>query len=188
MGEITIDPFLCQACGMCVVECPVQAIDISLNSRKDMTREMEIGLTRPDRSGPSDPGMPAIVGFFDFHGNFGARHVEALKNDYPHVVPVMVFGVRRLDVVDILNAFHFGADAVLVACCPPNRDPFPEARNKVKARVVWTRAVLDAVGIGGDRLLVCDMPEQGLVERQIMDDLVEQIRKAVPDEGQGKNT
>jgi formate dehydrogenase beta subunit len=187
MGEITLDPFLCQACGMCVVECPVQAIDISLNGRKDITRKMETGLNRPDRSGPSGPEMPAIVGFFDLHGNFGARHVEALKNDYPHVVPVMVFGVRRVDVVDILNAFHLGADAVLVACCPTNRDPFPEARDRVKARLAWTRAVLDAVGIGGGRLLLCDMPEQGLVERGTIDALVEQIKKALPDQGRGKS-
>ena len=35
-------------------------------------------------------------------------HVESLKKAYPNIVPVMVFGLRRIDTSDILKAFEIG--------------------------------------------------------------------------------
>jgi len=166
MGEIAIDPFQCQACGMCVVECPVQAIDIGLDSRRDLTRKLKARLDPLDRPDPS------ILVFFDLHGDFDSVEVEDLKKDFPNVLPLMVFGVRRIDVIDILNAFYYGADAVLIAMCSEDRDPFPEVREKVKARAAWARTLLEAAGISGDRLEVCNMSEKGLLDKNVVNGLV----------------
>jgi heterodisulfide reductase subunit A len=160
MGEIAIDPFACQACGMCALECPVRAIDISLDSRAEMARDIEDGIRRARHSGP------VVLGFFDLHGNFGAEDVRSLKQNYPNIVPVMVFGLRRIDTSDVLKAFESGADGVFLAACPPDADPFPKETVRLKQRMEHARTLVEAVGIHGGRFEICHMPEEGLVEKE----------------------
>ncbi|MBE9582398.1 MAG: FAD-dependent oxidoreductase [Proteobacteria bacterium] len=173
MGEITIDPFACQACGMCVLECPVWAIDISLNFRSKIALEIEQVISR------SQQAEPMIVGFFDLHGNFRSTDVKSLRQDYPNILPVMVFGLRRIDTCDILKAFESGADGVVLAGCPPDTDPFPETADRVKRRIAHARTLLDALGIDGARLEVCDMPEKGIVDKELIDGLIQRIKEPV---------
>jgi len=169
MGEITIDPVACQACGVCALECPVRAIDIGLASRSDIARDIEEGVRRAQHSGP------VIVGFFDLHGNFGSSHVKSLKRDHPYIVPVMVFGLRRIDTSDVLKAFESGADGVFLAACPPDADPFPQEADRVKRRMSHTRTLLEALGIDGGRLEIIHMPEEGLVEKGSVAELVQKM-------------
>jgi formate dehydrogenase (NADP+) beta subunit len=172
MGEISIDPFLCQACGMCAVECPVQAIDISLDSRKAMAGQLAKVLNGPDTP------RPAIVGFFDLHGSFLGCHVDELQERFADVLPIMVFGSRRIDVSDMLKAFEYGADAVFVALCPPDRDPFPDVRKKVEARAARARAFLEGAGLDGKRLEICTMPAQGIVDLQWLQSWIEGLKES----------
>jgi coenzyme F420-reducing hydrogenase delta subunit len=166
MGEITIDPFLCQACGMCVVECPVRAIDISLDSRNVLAAALKKGLASLPHADQPDG---KVVVFIDLYGRFGAQHIAGFKQAYPQALPLMVFGLRRIDVADLLQALQEGAKAVLLLRCPPNRDPFPEVGNKVDARVERARSLLKAIGMDGDRIQLWDMPSEGIVEKERMD-------------------
>lgn len=169
MGEITIDPVLCQACGVCVLECPVQAIDIRLNPRRDIIRDVEDGIRQAQGS------APLIVGFFDVHGNFSSGHLKSLKKEYPNIVPVMVFGLRRVDTSDILKAFESGADGVFLAACRPDVDPFPGETDRVKRRAAHARTLLEALDIDGGRLEVYDMPEEGLVEQEAIGEMIQRM-------------
>ncbi len=169
MGEITIDPVACQACGVCALECPVRAIDISLASRSDIARDIEDGIHMAPRSGP------VIIGFFDLHGNFGSSHVKSLKRNHPNIVPVMVFGLRRVDTSDVLKAFESGADGVFLAACPPVADPFPQETDRVKRRVSHTRTLLEALGIDRGRLEIIDMPAEGLVEKESVAEMIQRM-------------
>lgn len=173
MGEITIDPFACQACGMCVLECPVWAIDISLNPRDEIAREIEKAMAESEHPGT------AIVGFFDLHGNFRSTDVKSLRQDHPNILPVMVFGLRRIDTCDILKAFESGADGVVLAGGPPDTDPFPETADRVKRRIDHARTLLDALGIDRARLEVCDMPEQGIVDKDLIEGLMQRIKEPI---------
>lgn len=169
MGEITIDPFACQACGMCVLECPARAIDIELDSRAGLAQDVEKAIT-----GAKHPG-PFIVGFFDLHGNFGPGDVETMLGEYPGVLPIMVFGLRRVDTSDILKAFEFGADGVFLARCQLDADPFPEARGKLERRVAYARTFLEAMGLAGDCVEILDMPDKGVVRQEAIAGFVEKI-------------
>jgi NADPH-dependent glutamate synthase beta subunit-like oxidoreductase/ferredoxin/coenzyme F420-reducing hydrogenase delta subunit len=169
MGEIAIDPFACQACGMCALECPVRAIDISLDSRDEMARDIEDGIHRAQHSGP------VVLGFFDLHGNFGADDIKSLKQNHPNIVPVMVFGLRRIDTSDVLKAFESGADGVFLAACPPDADPFPKETDRLKQRVEHARTLLEAGGIHGGRLEICHMPEEGLVEKEWVAEFIQNM-------------
>ena len=171
MGEIAINPFACQACGMCALECPARAIDISLDTRDEIAQEIEEAMAESEHPGTS------IVGFFDLHGDFRSSDLESLKQGHPNIMPVMVFGLRRLDTSDVLKAFEYGADGVVLAWCPPDKDPFPETADRVKRRIAHTRTLLDALGIGGTRLEVCDMPEQGIIDKELIDGLIQRIKE-----------
>lgn len=170
MGEITIDPFSCQACGMCVLECPVRAIDIGLNTRSKISKQIEMAF-----SGHKPEG-PVILGFFDLHGSFGSDDLKNLAETFPNILPVMVFGLRRVDTSDVLKAFECGADAVFLAQCPTNTDPFPEAAKKVKGRMAYAKGLLDVLGIGEERLDVCTMPQQGLVDEELIDGFIHRVK------------
>jgi coenzyme F420-reducing hydrogenase delta subunit len=171
MGEIAINPVDCQACGMCAMECPVRAIDIRLHSGVDILEQMEqkmAGIERAD---------PLVVGFFDLHGNFGLGDLENLRQNYPGLVPVTVFGLRRIDTPHVLKAFDLGADAVLLAACPEERDPFPGIRHRVKGRMAGAMALIDMLGLGRERVKVCDMPEKGLIRDEDVDELLQKIKE-----------
>jgi coenzyme F420-reducing hydrogenase delta subunit len=111
------------------------------------------------------------VGFFDLHGCFGADHIEEMEKLFPTLVPLMVFGLRRIDVSDMLAPFQEGADAVFLARCSEDRDPFPEARHKLEARVDRARFLLDSLGVNGNRIKIWDMPREGLLKKEWWDEL-----------------
>jgi NADPH-dependent glutamate synthase beta subunit-like oxidoreductase/coenzyme F420-reducing hydrogenase delta subunit len=171
MGEITINPVDCQACGMCAMECPVRAIDIGLHSGVDILEQMEQEMAGAQRSGP------LVVSFFDLHGNFGLEDLENLRQNYPSLVPVTVFGLRRIDTHHVLKAFELGADAVLLAACPEERDPFPDMRDRIKGRVASVMALTDMLGLGGERVKICTMPEKGLIRDTDVDELLQKIKE-----------
>ncbi len=168
LGEITIDSFACQACGMCALECPIQAIDMSLDPGTDIARRIEKAIKSQNQ-------RPVIVCFFDLHGNFNTSDMQSLEQSYPNLLPVTVFGLRRIDTSDILKAFQFGADGVLLAACPPDNDPFPEATDRVKRRVARAGILLEALGVDPGCLEIYDMPEQGLVQKELVDDMIQRV-------------
>jgi coenzyme F420-reducing hydrogenase delta subunit/ferredoxin len=171
MGEITISPVDCQACGMCAMECPVRAIDISLHSEVDILEQME------QEIGGSDRPDPLVVGFFDLHGNFGLEDLENLRKNYPGLVPVTVFGLRRIDTLHVLRAFELGADAVLLAACPQERDPYPDIGDRITGRVASVMTLIDMLGLGRERVKICDMPEKGLIRDTDIDELLQKIKE-----------
>jgi coenzyme F420-reducing hydrogenase delta subunit len=79
-----------------------------------------------------------------------------------------------------LKAFEFGADAVLFATCPQERDPFPDTRHKVEHCVKNASAVAEALGLESERLVMCEMPEQGLIEPPVINELIHRIKEMGP--------
>jgi len=174
MGEISIDPFDCQACGICALECPVQAIDITLHPQDSIVQKTEELISKSPRLDP------LIVGFFDLYGNFRSQDVEDLKENYRNIVPVMVFGLRRIDTWHILKAFEFGADAVLLAPCPKERDPFLETRGRVERCLTHAKAIARVLDLAPERLAMWEMPEQGLIRSGVVDEALEKIKELGP--------
>ncbi len=172
MGEIAIDRFACQACGVCALECPVQAIEIGLHPRGELTNKIREAVSASQDS--------TIIGFFDYQGNFGPGDLSSLKKQYPNIAPIMVFGARRIDTSDVLGAFESGADGVLVAAGPSDTDPFPEETDRVKGRMMQARAILDVLGLDGRRLQIVDMPAKGLVEEELAKKLMQTIAELGP--------
>jgi NADPH-dependent glutamate synthase beta subunit-like oxidoreductase/ferredoxin len=169
-GEVTIDPVACQACGMCAVECPVQAIHMDLDPHPEIARQIE------DALGKSQQPEPVIIGFFDLHGNFSSRDIEILRRDFPNILPVMIFGLGRVHPGDILKAFEYGAGGVILARCPVEVDPFPGARESIEQRFNHIKTILQAVGLDEGCLKICDMLDRGLVGKGVITELIQRIQ------------
>lgn len=173
-GNVYIDMFQCQACGVCASECPVQAISVSLCPLGQIVAEAEEAL------GQSQTADPLIVGLFSEYGNFTRHHLDNFSQDFPQIVPVMVHGLERISVSDVLRIFQLGADAVLMVGAPPENQQFPRALPLVEKRVATAQEVLDLLGFGADRLILHTMPQEGLLEGSWIGEITEKVQALGP--------
>ncbi len=70
----------------------------------------------------------------------------------PNVRVVKLLCTGKVDVLYLLKAFEAGADAVMVSGCEIGDCHFLEGNLRAKERVAHAKALLDEVGLGGDRL------------------------------------
>jgi ferredoxin/coenzyme F420-reducing hydrogenase delta subunit len=173
-GKVDIDIFECQACGTCAAECPVQAVKTCFYPPGHAVYEVEKALKG------SGIANPFVVGVFSQYGNFSRSHLDSLSRHFPQVVPVMVFGLERVSVSDLLRIFELGADGVLFFEAPVDKRPFPETRSLVDRRSAAVKEILDLLGFGGSRLILCTMPEEGLAEGSWLAKTIDEIKSLGP--------
>jgi F420-non-reducing hydrogenase iron-sulfur subunit len=101
-----------------------------------------------------DDFEPKIVGFFcNWCSYAGADLAGTARMKYPpnvKIIRLMCSG--RVDERLILKAFTAGADGVLVCGCHPGDCHYQKGNLSARRRVTGWRPLLDAVGIGNDRL------------------------------------
>jgi len=173
-GKMDLDIFQCQACGTCAAECPVQAVNMRFYPQGHIVSEVETALRE------SKISAPFIVGLFSQYGNFTANHLDALGRDFPQIVPVMIFGLERVSVSNVLRIFQLGADAVLMAEAPPENRRFPETRSLVEKRGAAAKQILDLLGFSGSRLILYTMPKEGLFEAPWLAETIDKIKALGP--------
>jgi F420-non-reducing hydrogenase iron-sulfur subunit len=97
---------------------------------------------------------PVIVGFFcNWCSYAGADVAGTARMQYPsnlRVVRVMCSG--RVDERLVLRAFALGADGVLICGCHPGDCHYQKGNLSARRRVTGWKPLLEALGIGGDRL------------------------------------
>jgi len=70
----------------------------------------------------------------------------------PNVRVVKLLCTGKVDVLYLLEAFRAGADVVMVSGCEVGDCHFLEGNLRAKERVEHTKALLDELGLGGERL------------------------------------
>ena len=66
----------------------------------------------------------------------------------------------RLQPAHLLKAFEAGADAVCVITCAGGDCLYLEGGLRLERRVQYVRGLLDEIGLGGERLLLCELPAE----------------------------
>ncbi|MFC1892614.1 FAD-dependent oxidoreductase [Chloroflexota bacterium] len=114
-GTIQIPAGQCQACGICVAECPAKAIVL----RKPFDRRhVNEELSHIIKSAAESKGRPLIVGFGCQYGLFGTGALAGLwRGAKAGVWIVPVLCVAKVEANHILHAFEMGAEGVFVAGC-----------------------------------------------------------------------
>ena len=114
-GTIQIPAEQCQACGICVTECPANAIVLRKPyDRRQITEELEHVL----RSAEQSKAKPFVIGFCCQYGLFGTGTLASLWREAKAgiwIVPVLC--AAKVEADHILRAFEMGAEGVFIAGC-----------------------------------------------------------------------
>jgi formate dehydrogenase beta subunit len=114
-GTIQIPAGQCQACGICIAECPAKAIVLRKPyDRRHIDEELEHAL----KSAAESKSKPLIIGFCCQYGLFGTGALASLWREGKAgiwIVPVLC--VAKLEGGHILRAFEMGAEGVFIAGC-----------------------------------------------------------------------
>ena len=114
-GTIQIPVDQCQACGICVAECPAKAIVLRKPfDRRSVTEELEHVL----KSTAESKAKAFIIGFCCQYGLFGTGTLAELwKGAKAGVWVVPVLCVAKVEADHVFRAFEMGAEGVFIAGC-----------------------------------------------------------------------
>ena len=171
-GTIQIPVDQCQACGVCVAECPAKAIVLRKPyDRRQVTEELDHVL----KSATESKVSPLIIGFCCQYGLFGTGTLANLWRAAKAgiwIIPVLC--IAKVEADHLLRAFEMGAEGVFVAGCGEQC-----ARENtvawVRNRVQKARKVLAEIGLEPNRLQTYVPSAAGANPAEWLDRFVEQI-------------
>ncbi len=155
-GLVRIREDRCQACGICVGECPVKAISYAMPGLEDLVPQMETALREKDIQ------APAVICLYCSYGALGSSSATGFHGSLPpSVMPVPVPCLAKIDVAHLVRAFELGADGVVVAACNGEDCQFDRGSLWAQQRVNLARRVLGEMGLGEERLKMQSLSAQG---------------------------
>ena len=171
-GTIQIPADQCQACGICIAQCPATAIALRKPyDRRHIAEELEHIL----QSAAEAKSKPLIVGFCCQYGLFGTGTLASLWREARAgiwIAPVLC--VAKVDTNHMLRAFEMGAEGVFVAGCG-EQCARENTAAWVNQRVEKVKKVLTQIGLEPERLrtFLPDTTNGNVAEE--LDKFVEQV-------------
>jgi coenzyme F420-reducing hydrogenase delta subunit len=83
---------------------------------------------------------------------------------------VVVPCVGRLQPEHLLKAFEAGSDATVVVACAEDNCHYHEGSRRCGRRVEYIRGILDAIGLGSERLILTHLPGSALQDLAVGED------------------
>lgn len=171
-GTIQIPADQCQACGICVAECPAKAIVLRKPyDRRHIDEELEHAL----KSAAESKSKPLIIGFCCQYGLFGTGALASLWREGKAgiwIVPVLC--VAKLEGGHVLRAFEMGAEGVFIAGCGEQCSRENTAF-WVLQRVEKVRKTLAQIGLEPERLQTFNLRIAEGDTAEALDNFTEQI-------------
>jgi len=171
-GTIQIPPEQCQACGVCVAECPAKAIVLRKPyDRRYVTEELEHTL----KSAAESKSKPFIIGFCCQYGLFGTGALASLwRGAKAGVWIVPVLCVAKVETYHILRAFEMGAEGVFIAGCG-EQCARENTASWVRQRVEKVKDTLVQIGLEPERLQAFVLDTTNEDPAKELDKFVEQV-------------
>ncbi len=136
---------MCQACGLCAIECPAMAISIKRFAVGDI-RDRIVQLVEGSDAPVSRVEIACAQ---DAESREQLRdRVESVNGDVVAIVAVPC--AARAEEVDMMKPFELGVQSVVVRLCETCR--YRGADERLARRVGRTQSILDAAGVGADKL------------------------------------
>jgi NADPH-dependent glutamate synthase beta subunit-like oxidoreductase/coenzyme F420-reducing hydrogenase delta subunit len=149
-----IESVLCQACGICIAECPANAIVArGWDARALPTRAREAMAKLPaDR--------PRMVAYVCGHRASAAQWRGEVKLP-ESVAAVYLPSIARLSVRDLLATLEAGAAAVIVVAIKEEAERYPQATRRAHRRFDQARQLLAEINAGPERLQWLELADTG---------------------------
>ncbi|MFH0769691.1 MAG: FAD-dependent oxidoreductase [Chloroflexota bacterium] len=148
-GTIQIAVDQCQACGICVAECPAKAIVLRKPyDRRQITEELSHTL----RSVAESKLKPLVIGFCCQYGLFGTGTLAGMWRGVKAgvwIVPVLC--IAKVESEHILRAFEMGAEGVFIAGCG-EQCAREDTADWIRQRVGKVKKTLKDLGIEPERV------------------------------------
>lgn len=171
-GAIKIPADQCQACGICVAECPAKAIVLRKPCDRRQVSE-ELGHTI--KSLAELDSNPFVIGFCCQYGLFGTGTLSGLwRGARAGVTIVPVLCVAKVEANHLLAAFETEAEGVFIASCG-EQCAREDTTYRVQKRVAKVRKVLESIGIEPERLQVFAYGETDESPVDELDKFIERI-------------
>lgn len=126
---------------------------------------------------------PVIVAFCCHYCAYAAADLAGvMRLQYPTNVRIIKLPCSgTIDVLHILKAFELGADGVYIAGCLEGGCHFIEGNIRAKRRVEDAKAILDAIGLGSERLEMFFMSSsEGVRFAEVAKEMTEKIKELGP--------
>jgi len=149
-----IESSLCQACGMCIVEWPANAI---VSRSWDMCEEVRNTAARL----AAISVRPKVVAYINGYHAPAAAWSESPEEAIPGVLEVWLPSVSRLGVAEMLRAIEDGADGIVVVTGYLGGDRYPTASERVARRVEQLRVMLSEIGMNPERVQMVRCADEG---------------------------
>lgn len=154
----------CQACGICVGECPSRAIDFRSYRIDEIDDRLEAAL----KHGAS---KSSTVGFLCNYHPFNKP-----GEDSPDLHLVRTSCIAKIEARHLLKAFEMGAQGVFVAGCSEADCAYQKSYYWAQQRLQAVKNTLKEIGMGDDKLkLYQHNPSQPLSLEQIHADFIKGI-------------
>ncbi|MEN6665771.1 MAG: FAD-dependent oxidoreductase [Phycisphaerae bacterium] len=149
-----ISSALCQACGMCIAECPGNAIIARGWDVKALVERTKLELA-------AIKGPRKIVAYVCGHHSPAAAWAGTLEDAIAGVAEIYLPSMSRLSAAEMLHAIENGADGVIVVSCTSGADRYPGATERVHKRAAQVQQLLKDIGMSTDKVQVVDAADQG---------------------------
>ncbi|MBC7341436.1 MAG: hydrogenase iron-sulfur subunit [Clostridia bacterium] len=132
---------------------------------------------------------PKIVAFCCYYCAYSAADLAgSMRLQYPANVRLIEIPCSgKTDVRVILEAFEDGADGVYVVGCLEGDCHFLVGNLRARKRVEYTKKLLDAIGVGGERLEMYNLSaSMGSRFAEVAREFTERIKKLGPSPVNGR--
>jgi formate dehydrogenase (NADP+) beta subunit len=140
-----IDSALCQACGLCIAECPANAIVAHGWDVRGLPARARVAMNAVPGGGRK------VVALVCGH-RASARQWRGEASLPPGVAAVYLPSLARLSTRDLLGTLEQGADAVIVAAVRADAERYPQATARARRRFDQARKLLAEAGLSAARL------------------------------------
>ena len=145
-----IDSVLCQACGICIAECPANAIIFRSHDVKQYAQRGAAALA-------SLNGAPAKIVAFICGQQASAEEWSGQADDgVAGVAEVYVPSLSGVSTTDLLAAFESGADGVILVASSDDAERYPTATKRMAKRVEQARELLKEIGESDEVVQWCE--------------------------------
>ena len=147
-GRIDIRFDQCQGCGICFPACPGDAIGFRMLGVAEIQPRIKVAI---DEAKSLNQGPTALVLYCDFDAYDVTDLRQIMKDKHAGKALVGIPCLAKIKALDLMKAFEFGADGVLVIGCPDDECTYQEGEYWGNKRVFEARQLLAELGMG-DRI------------------------------------
>ena len=161
-----IESSLCQACGICIAECPANAI---------IARGRDLDQLIHETAGALEKARQRRIAAYICGHRASAKAWQESNGSVKGISQFYLPSMARLRVLDLLSAFEHGADLVVVVACEDEAERYPDATERIRRRVEQTRRMLAEAGMNPAALKMFEVPGDAESIRAVLEAVQKEI-------------